>query len=317
MNSSVALGPRGRSEATRSRIRLRHLACFVVVAQERTLARAAQRLNLSQPAVSKTLAELEALAGDRLVERGRNGATLSESGEHFLRYAREVMQAVDAAADALAGTDAPSVPTTRVGALPTVAGGVLTRAIAGLRAGRPNAGVQVRTASNPELLASLDSGEIDLAVGRMAEPDMMRGISFELLYSESLAVVTRAGHPLARSGDGELTARDLLDYPLVVPGAGTAPRHHTEVFFQEHGVPLPPGCVETQSISVARALTVAGDAIWITSQRAVQLDIEMGWLHRLALPVAGSIEPIGLLYRSRESPGELTEELMELLRQLA
>ncbi|MBN3810180.1 LysR family transcriptional regulator [Paraburkholderia sp. Ac-20347] len=60
-----------------ARLRLRHLNCIVAIAQERTLARAAARLNLSQPAVSKTLAELEQWAGARLVERGRNGAALT------------------------------------------------------------------------------------------------------------------------------------------------------------------------------------------------------------------------------------------------
>src|SRR6202012_1628269 len=84
--------------AAMSRIRLRHLTCFVVVAQERTLARAAARLHLSQPAVSKTLAELEELAGRRLVERGRAGTQLTPAGEEFLRYAVDVTQALEAAA---------------------------------------------------------------------------------------------------------------------------------------------------------------------------------------------------------------------------
>lgn len=303
--------------STSARIQLRHLSCFVVVAQERTLARAAQRLNLSQPAVSKTLAELESLAGDRLVERGRTGAKLTESGEHFLRYALEVTRAVDSAAAALTRADTPNVPNVRVGALPTVAGGVLTQALVRLRTQRPNAGVHVHTAANPELLAALRAGEIDLAVGRMAEPDTMHGISFELLYSESLAAVTRSGHPLLSGAAETVSVRALLDYPLVIPGQGTAPRHHTEVFFQQLGIALPRSCVDTQSLSVARALTVLGDAIWITSQRAVQLDIDMGWLCQLNLPMPGSIEPVGALYRSRESPSELAAELMEILRGLA
>jgi hypothetical protein len=67
----------GATSAALSRIRLRHLTCFVVVAQERTLARAAGRLHLSQPAVSKTLTELERLAGHQLVERSRAGTQLT------------------------------------------------------------------------------------------------------------------------------------------------------------------------------------------------------------------------------------------------
>jgi molybdate transport repressor ModE-like protein len=302
---------------SRARIQLRHLTCFVVIAQERTLARAARRLNLSQPAVSKTLTELESIAGERLVERGRTGARLTEAGEQFLRYALDVARAVESATDALARPDTPNVPSLRVGALPTVAGGLLARALVQLGGQRPNAAVLVETASNPELLAALRAGEIDLAVGRMAEPDTMQGVSFELLYSESLALVTRADHPLQSSGTGATPVQALLDYPLVIPGHGTAPRHHTEMFFQENGITMPRSCIETQSISVARALAVLGDAIWITSQRAVQLDVDKGWLRPLALAVPGSIEPVGVLHRSRESPNELAAELMEILRDLA
>src|SRR5689334_18198713 len=183
--------------ATSSRIRLRHLTCFVAVAQERTLARAAGRLHLSQPAVSKTLAELEDLAGRRLVERGRAGTQLTPAGEEFLRYAVDVTQALESAAAVLSGAAVPIAPTLRVGALPTVAGGLLVEALARLRERRPHAGVSVRLGDNPELLAWLKSGEIDVAVGRMAEPAMMQGVSFELRYAESLAVVTRPQHPLA------------------------------------------------------------------------------------------------------------------------
>ncbi len=186
-------------------LRLRHLTCFVVVAQERTLARAAQRLHLSQPAVSKTLAELEALAGRRLVERGRAGAQLTQAGEQFLRYAVDVTQAMESAAGALTRSGTPPAPAAAVGALPTVACGPLAQAIARLLRRRPHAGICVRTASNPELLAALRAGEVDFAVGRMAEPAMMQGVSFELLYAESLAVVARPRHPLA--GRDPVTAR--------------------------------------------------------------------------------------------------------------
>src|ERR1700757_3422791 len=148
-----------REKTALSRIRLRHLTCFVFVAQERPPARAAARLHLSQPAVSKTLAELEDLAGRRLVERGRAGTTLTPAGEQFLLYAVDVTQALESAAEALTGTAAPLVPTVRVGALPTVAGGLLADAIARLHERRPHAGVSVWTGDNPDLLTALKSGE--------------------------------------------------------------------------------------------------------------------------------------------------------------
>jgi DNA-binding transcriptional LysR family regulator len=304
---------------TAARIRLRHLACFVAVAQERTLARAAARLHLSQPAVSKTIAELEELAGRRLVERGRSGTQLTPAGEEFLRYAADVTQALETAAAALTGRAAPDTPTLRVAALPTVAGGLLAQALARLRERRPHAGVSVWLGGNPELLAALKAGEIDLAVGRMAEPAAMPGISFELLYAESLAVVTRPQHPLA--GDKPPAPAALLGYPLVVPAAGTAPRHDTDAFFAAHGLTLPPGRTETQSAEVARALVLVSDAVWITPRRPVQLDLDRGWLRSLSVPVPGQAEPVGILSRSGaapgERPGELAAQLTAALRALA
>jgi DNA-binding transcriptional LysR family regulator len=188
-------------------------------------------------------------------------------------------------------------------------------AIARLRERRPHAGVTVRTGDNPDLLAWLKSGETDVAVGRMAEPAMMQGVSFELLYAESLAVVTRPRHPLAAAGDRPLSLAALLGYPLVVPVAGTAPRHEVDGFFAGHGIALPPGRTETQSVTVARALTLVSDAVWITPRHPVQLDLDRRWLHHLNVPVPGSAEPVGILSRSGVPPSELAAQLIDALRE--
>ncbi len=299
---------------------LRHLSCFVAVAQERTLARAAQRLHLSQPAVSKTLSELERLAGRQLVQRGRAGTRLTPAGEQFLKYAADVTQAMDSAAAALAGNGPPDGPAAvHVGALYTVAGGLLAQAIARLTTRRPGALVSVRISHNPGLLGALKSGELDFAVGRMAEPSMMRGVSFELLYPESVAVVVRPGHPLLEASPGGpvVAPAALLGYPLVIPEAGTAPRVQVEGIFEAHGIALPPGRTETQASAVARVLTLLSDAVWITPQHAVALDLDRGWLARVNVPVPGGTEPVGILSRSGTRSGELAEELIGVLRCLA
>ena len=313
------------TSAALSRIRLRHLSCFVVVAQERTLARAAERLHLSQPAVSKTLTELERLAGHQLLDRGRGGTQLTQAGERFLRHAVEVTRALDSAAAALTADEEPRYPTVAVSALPTAAGGLLARAIIALRERRPHAGVRVRTGHNPELIAALRAGEVDFALGRIAEPAMMAGVSFELLYAESLAVVARPQHRLAVFGRSPQAGPEwrtvsplaLLAYPLVIPGIGTAPRHDVEGFFEAHGIALPPGRTETQSVSLARELTLLSDAVWITPQHAVQADLDSGLLRRLNVSVPGNAEPVGILSRSGVAPSELAQQLMQTLRELS
>jgi len=307
-------------------IALRHLTCFVAIAQERTMSRAAQRLHLSQPAISKTLSELERMAGRQLVERGRAGTQLTPAGAEFLTHAAQVTAAVEAATRALSDSGTGPLAAVCVAVLHTVPGVLLARALAQLRDRQPGARVTIKTAHNPELLAALTSGEADFAVGRMAEPDMMRGISFELLYTESLAVVARPGHPLldgtglldgpGSAGPGALSPRDLLGYPLVVPEAGTAPGLHAGAIFAAAGAELPPACTQTQSSSMARALALTSDAIWITPQHTVQLDLDMAWLRALDVPVPAGAEPVGLLTRSGAPAADLAGTLMGVLRDL-
>jgi DNA-binding transcriptional LysR family regulator len=297
-----------------SRLRLRHLNCFVAIAQERTLARAAARLHLSQPAVSKTLVELEQWAGVRLVERGRNGAALTVQGEHFLRYALEATRAVEASASALARQDALAAPAVRLGALPTVATALLPAALLRFKALHPRVGVKIHTDSNAGLLHAVKAGDLDLMVGRMAEPAMMQGVSFEYLYTESLLVVVRDGHPLVREGAAP-TLDAVLGYPLVIAGERTAPRHHTEAFFETHGFSVPDGAIETQSASVARLIVAGSDAVWIVPQRVAQSDIDAKALVQVEVPAPQGVEPIGILRRSTVSLNEATSALAQQLRE--
>lgn len=297
-----------------ARLRLRHLNCIVAIAQERTLARAAARLNLSQPAVSKTLAELEQWAGARLVERGRNGAALTAAGEHFLRYALDVRRAVEASASALTREDLARVQSVRIGALPTVEAAVLPPAILRVQAVMPQLGVKIHSDSNSELLRALKAGEVDLMIGRMAEPASMQGVSFEYLYTESLAMAARAGHPLARAG-AAATLEDALAYPLVIAGEHTAPRHHTEAFFESRGLALPPGCVETQSAAVARAVVQASEAVWIVPLRVVEQELAAGALARIEVPAPHGVEPVGMLRRTTVPLSDAAQAFMEALRE--
>src|SRR4051812_23766257 len=118
-------------------VQLRHLRCLVAVAQERNLARAAERLALSQPAISKTLMELEALAGHRLVERGRRGARLTAAGQDLLAHALRVLEAVGDAAQGLEGGTSARNERLRLGALPSVAPAWLPRALAAFGGAQP------------------------------------------------------------------------------------------------------------------------------------------------------------------------------------
>ena len=298
-----------------SRIRLRHIHCFVAVAQEGNLGRAAARLRLTQPAVSKTLVELEELAGARLFERGRQGARLTRDGEAFLMHALPVLEALDAAGKAISRHNAPGARAIHVAALPTVGPDLLPPVITAFRTLYPDARIVLRTAANTALMAMLKGREADVALGRMSDPEMMVGLSFELLYLEPLVIAARPGHPLAALSVPTLA--QVLGYPLVVSGKGTVPRHHTETWLQKLGMALPANCIETMSVSIARLLLRQSDALWFTPAGAVRADVADGMLALLNVAPGAAEEAVGLLQRADARREPLIEGFVRLLRQRA
>ncbi|ECG9157604.1 LysR family transcriptional regulator [Salmonella enterica] len=276
------------------RIRLRHLHTFVAVAQQGTLGRAAETLNLSQPALSKTLNELEQLTGTRLFERGRLGAQLTVPGEQFLTHAVKVLDALNTAGQALNRKEDASADVVRVGALPNAALGILPAAIGRFHQQQKSTSLQVATMNNTMLLAGLKSGEIDLGIGRMSDPELMGGLNYELLFLESLKLVVRPGHPLLQE---TITLSRVMEWPVVVSPKGTVPRQNAEALLQSQGCKMPAGCIETLSASLSRQLTVDYDYVWFVPSGAVKEDLRQATLVSLPVPTQSAGEPIGILTR--------------------
>ncbi|EII3876823.1 LysR family transcriptional regulator [Salmonella enterica] len=276
------------------RIRLRHLHTFVAVAQQGTLGRAAETLNLSQPALSNTLNELEQLTGTRLFERGRLGAQLTVPGEQFLTHAVKVLDALNTAGQALNRKEDASADVVRVGALPTAALGILPAAIGRFHQQQKSTSLQVATMNNTMLLAGLKSGEIDLGIGRMSDPELMGGLNYELLFLESLKLVVRPGHPLLQE---TITLSRVMEWPVVVSPKGTVPRQNAEALLQSQGCKMPAGCIETLSASLSRQLTVDYDYVWFVPSGAVKEDLRQATLVSLPVPTQSAGEPIGILTR--------------------
>lgn len=293
------------------RIRLRHLHTFVAVAQQGTLGRAAETLNLSQPALSKTLNELEQLTGTRLFERGRLGAQLTLVGEQFLTHAVKVLDALNSAGQALNRKEGLNNDIVRIGALPTAALGILPTVIGQFHKQQKDITLQVATMNNTMLLAGLKSGEIDIGIGRMSDPDLMSGLNYELLFLESLKLVVRPGHPLLQE---TVTLSRVMEWPVVVSPKGTVPRQNAETLLQSQGCKMPAGCIETLSASLSRQLTVDFDYVWFVPSGAVKDDLLRGVLSALPIATQGAGEPIGILTRVDATLTPGTQTLLSAIR---
>lgn len=294
------------------RIRLRHLQCVLAVVRSGTLGGAAQALAITQPAVTKTLNELEEMLGRRLFVRGRRGATLTAEAEVFLLHATASLDALARAVHGmLATTD--EVPL-RVGVLPTLTPSFMPVVLQAFLAARPAATLRVQGGRNKDLLALLRDGELDVVFGRMSDPDAMAGVSFEPLFAEPLVVALRHGHPFAaRHARRKAPLHELSQFPLVLPQAGTLIRQVADGFLARHGVVPAHGLVETLETPLARALVLGGDSAWLTPLGAAQPDIAAGTMTRLGLTIKPE-EPVGLMLRTDTVATPALQALMQAAR---
>jgi len=304
--------------AFRQRLRLRHIHCFLAVAEEGNLGKAAERLKLTQPAVSKTLSELEGIAACKLFVRNRQGTRLTPAGESFRVHALGVLDALDAVGGAIGIEPQQEHPVMRIGVLPSVGADLVPAALLDLRKLHPHAHISIDTAANAALLDQLKAGAVDLVMGRMADPNMLIGLSFELLYIEPLCLVVRSGHPLAApTPPTPPTLAQIMECPLMLSPKGTIPRHHAESFLQVRGGTLPSHYTETLSVSLARRVVLQSDTVWLTPLGAVRHDLAEGNLARLAVPTEGTEEPVGIFHRSDAHLPEIVRDFIQILRAAA
>ncbi len=296
-------------------IKLRHLQALVAIAEEGTLVRAAAQLSVSQPAVTKTLAELEALVGHRLVERGRRGVQPTPAGRILLRHATAGLAALQAGIEGISRAGGGSAPPVLVGAAANAAATVLPEAVRRLREAEPAARVHLRGGSTVPLLASLRQGRLDLVVGRLADAADMQGLAFEPLFTEPLVLVVRPGHALADRPC--LAPAALRGMALMLPDAGTRMRSMADQFFLAAGLGLPEPAMETIDPGFGRALALSSEVVWFAPLGVVARDLAAGALRRLPLDTGVTAGPVGVTLRPDRPPGEGTRALVAALREAA
>lgn len=302
-----------------NRIKLRHLSCFLEVSAQRSFGKAANRLGLSQPAVSKAIAELEAILGSGLLQRSRGGVFLTPAGEAFRRYAETGMAALRDGFESIGQTTRGEGGLLAIGALPTVANRLVPAALLLAKRQGLAASIRVLTGPNDYLLGQLNAGSLDIVVGRLSEPRLMQGLSFEPLYSDEIAFVVRPNHPLLalQSAAGRLSLHDIAAYTILFPTPGAIIRPDVERLMLSQGLSRFPDVIETVSPSFGRRYTRISDAVWIISRGVVADDLEQAMLVALPVPVDRPTGAVGITTRADRAAGPAFNRLRDALRHVA
>ncbi len=297
-----------------TRLKLKQLRLLVVVAERASILHAAEALNISQPAATKLIKDLEADFGVRLFDRTNRGAVPTPFGEALVRHGKLVLAQIAQAAQELDDLNEGRGGRIVVGTLLAASAKLLPRTICRVRAKRPNVSVTVRDGTNHLLMPALAAGDLDMVVGRLPEFRHRAELVQERLFDEAVCIVARAGHPLA--GRGSVALSDLAACDWILPLQETTLRRQIEKAFHDHGM-APRIAVESVSFQTNRALLQSTDLIGIVPAHVVEQEARLGVLSVIPCDLGVSIGPVGVSFRQVGGLSPAAAAFLQELREVA
>jgi LysR family transcriptional regulator, benzoate and cis,cis-muconate-responsive activator of ben and cat genes len=192
---------------------LRHLRYFVMAAAERNISRAAARLNISQPAVSRQIRDLEEELGVTLFERETDGLRLTDAGQTALAHAQSLLRRATDLELAMEAFKQPTKQALRVGFIATALPGFLAASLRVFNRSHDNVCTQIREMSPLDQEKALRAGEIDIALLGTPCPELKKEFRTEVILKTPMAIVLPDDHLLAMRKSIDLA--ELADEPFV------------------------------------------------------------------------------------------------------
>lgn len=295
------------------RLKLRHLETFLVLESAGSITAAAERMHMTQPAVSHWLADIEDVMGSPLFVRGRK-LKLTAAGDILRRHAERMLGDVQRVDEELKAVRSGLVGRLQVGCIHSAALAMVPGAIAALQERHPNTVIQVAEGAMVDLLDRLGKREFDLVVGTIDLRAHQYGFATEILMADVVRIVCRADHPLARKR--KPTWVDAANYPWVLPPPSSLSRVRVEEAFSEQRLALPQPRVETLSVAAIQAHLRATDCLAPLSGQVADFYTSLGLLSRVALTPVSRFADIGMIWAEGSSNPLLTEFIASLKKQM-
>jgi DNA-binding transcriptional LysR family regulator len=295
----------------KNRVSMRHLRLLAALANNKSLRGAAVDMALTQPAVTKTLHEIESLLGATLFDRNNQGLVPTALGQAAIRYARLVFTDLELLHADLKVMKSGIIGNVRIGSMPALTTDIVADLIVRLKRDRPRVNLEVREGTSNHLLTALLDDQLDLVFGRIPQGWTSDDLVFESLGEETIEVVVRVGHPeLERPG---LQLRDLLDHTWIAQPRTAPLRDIHEQLFRDAQLPSPANVVETSSILLTVALLDRSDMITLLTDSLTGFYGKLGLMARLPLTVSARLPPFGVIRRRNRVATPAMQVVSEVL----
>jgi len=272
----------------------RQLKYFIAVAEELNIGRAAARLHISQPPLTRQIQQLEEEFGAQLFLRTARGVELTQAGETFLRDARNIRdlmeQAVERAREAGQGKQGKM----DIGIFGSGILDVIPKVLLAFRASHPNVQIALHTMTKKEQIEALRQHRISAGFNRMLAP--LPDISSELVMIESIMVAVSESHPLAAKP--AILLKELANQPLILFPSGARPSFIDKIWSLCAGEGFEPRVAqEVGDAPTSVALVAAGFGLSLVPEAATSLSVP-GVVYRRLANAPDAVIDLSCIYRT-------------------
>ena len=296
-------------------MKLHQLAALVTASECGSLRQAAAKMRLSQPALSRSIRELEIETGVKLMERTALGVKATVYGEALILRSRIVEAELRHAREDIAHLKAATHGDLRIGATPVAAFSLLPVVLARFKKSRPQLRVTISDGMGKHLLTGLRQGDFDIVFGRVYEDIDSQEFAVDVLFDDSLVVVARRGHPLAQAR--RPSKIDWENVEWILPGEDSPARTAFQrTFYKRTG--KPPRCtIEANNFVTMLTLLSQTDLLAVAPHQIFRV----AWLQQgfvsLDLGFKFPAQPTGVIRRARSPLSSAAEFAIKELRYAA
>ncbi|HEU0071559.1 MAG TPA: LysR substrate-binding domain-containing protein [Alphaproteobacteria bacterium] len=289
---------------------LRHLRNMLAVMEEGSLGKAAEKLHISQPALTKSIQRLEDQLGVKLFERKARGMEATSYAESLSAYAQSACVGMSQAIKEIKALKSGTEGVITVAGPPLIASELMPEVLMRLAAERPN--LQLRIVSqNQELFTSLLNGKFNVVVAMLYNEMPRVGLTKRWLFDDKLVLVMRPDHPAAKFK--KIKPQDLMSYKWAFPEGDTWHRRRLELFFEQYGMGMPRASIESREPTILRSIIVNSDHIGVIARLGVERELREGLLTAVEFDSPFMMRPIGVVRRENDMPSPAVNALIRIL----
>lgn len=295
------------------RLKFKQLSHFIAVTEAGSISEAADNLFMPQPALSRSIRDLEEiLGGVRLFERARKGVTLTSNGKKFLAYANLVQSNFETLSSGFVRDEGQTGGLVRIGMgayegytfLPEIIGRILNR--------RPNAQFNFMSGRFNDLIGPLLHGKLDIIFGPVNSGALPKGVRSHIVAQSKPSILVRSEHPLAR--EKKVTLKTLASQEWLVPVADTLPRRKFDQVFLKEKLQPPTGPVEISPSVLMIAILRQRNLIGLVHPQLLSLAADSGELTELKMTTNPFSWPVQLTTVDRRHPSPAVDETISLIK---